>query len=225
MWTQLDTPWIKVADQAAEQHGVISWWQLLDLGVSRRSIKHAAATGRLHRIYRGVYAVGHKRISLDGRFMAAVLACGEGALLSHRSAGELWGLRFDYWKVEVTAKSAPEPILVHRTRRTPPAALRRGIPVTSLGRTLVDLADVVSANRLERAFEDAERLGLPRRHPRGCLLAGAQAGHRAGQLGVPRKGAQAVRGRPREEQQAAAGELQDPASHLTDARPPGRARG
>lgn len=160
MQTKLSTPWLEVAELAARQHGVLSVSQLLSHGVGRGAIKNLAATGRLHRIYRGVYAVGHKRISVDGRFMAAVLACGDRALLSHRSAGGLWGLRFDYWKVEVTAKSGPPPIVVHRTRRPPPRAIRRGIPVTSLGRTLVDLADVVSANRLERAFEDAERLEL-----------------------------------------------------------------
>src|SRR4051812_47233492 len=158
MQTKLNTPWLEVADLATRQHGVIAVSQLLSRGVGRGAIKNLAATGRLHRIYRGVYAVGHKRISLDGRFMAAVLACGDGALLSHRSAGQLWGLRFDYWKVEVTARGAPKPIVVHRTRRPAARAIRRGIPVTSLGRTLVDLADVVSVNRLERAFEDAERL-------------------------------------------------------------------
>ena len=159
MQGKLDTPHLEIAAIAHRQHGVIAIRQLLEL-VGQGAIEHMVRTGRLHRIYRGVYAVGHRHISVDGHFMAAVLACGSHALLSHRSAGEVWGLRFDYWKIEVAARGGPKPIVVHRTRRAAPAAIRRGIPVTGLGRTLVDLADVVTVNRLERAFEDAERLEI-----------------------------------------------------------------
>jgi very-short-patch-repair endonuclease len=97
--------------------------------------------------------------------MAAVLACGKDALLSHRSAADLWGLRIAGHRIEVTvphARPRRQGILVHRTRAIPPAdrVLRDSIPITSLGRTLVDLADVVTRARLERAFDDAERLGI-----------------------------------------------------------------
>jgi hypothetical protein len=157
---KVDTPQLQLAEIAARQHGVIAMRQLRRLGFGAGAVERWLRIGRLHRVYRGVYAVGHARISWRGRYMAAVLACGDGALLSHRSAGRLWGLGFDFWKVEVTGRGGPGPIIVHRTRRPPPPTKRDGIPVTSLGRTLVDLADVVTATRLERAFADAERLGI-----------------------------------------------------------------
>jgi very-short-patch-repair endonuclease len=160
MQGKVDTPHAEIAAIAHRQHGIIAFRQLCALGFSGGAVENMARRGRLHRVYRGVYAVGHARISRKGRFMAAVLACGDGALLSHRSAGRLWGLGFDFWKVEVTARGGPTPVVVHRTRRPPPGTTRDAIPVTGLGRTLVDLADVVSATRLERAFADAERLSL-----------------------------------------------------------------
>ena len=159
MQTKLDTPQLEIAAIAHRQHGVIAIRQLMQI-VGSGAVKHMVQTGRLHRVYRGVYAVGHSRLTREGRYMAAVLACGDGALLSHRSAAWLWGLRLDHWKIEVTARSGPKPIVVYRTRRPAPAAIRDSVPVTGLGRTLVDLADVVSATRLERAFEDADRLQL-----------------------------------------------------------------
>src|SRR5688500_12117460 len=76
----------------AHQHGVVTHRQLLKRGVSRRGIQHRCATGRLHPVYRGVYVVGRPELSRKGRWMAAVLACGEGALLSHGSAAALWGM-------------------------------------------------------------------------------------------------------------------------------------
>src|SRR3954449_7164350 len=77
---------------AARQHGVIALLQLLALGLSERAVQNRAASGRLHRIHRGVYAVGRKDLTIKGRWMAAVLACGEGAVLSHRAAATLHGL-------------------------------------------------------------------------------------------------------------------------------------
>ena len=82
----------ELAGIATRQHGVVSRRQLLALGLSARSINHRLAIGRLHPIHRGVYMVGHARITARGRWMAAVLACGPGALLSHRSAAALWDL-------------------------------------------------------------------------------------------------------------------------------------
>ena len=152
-----------LAELAARQHGVVSVAQLIRLGLRPSSIKHRVRIGRLHRVYRGVYAVGYKRLTLDGRYMAAVLACGERAVLSHRSAGDLWGLRTGGSRTEVTVprgRHGPQGIQVHETRRIPPATTRDNIPLTTLGRTLVDLADVVSRPRLERAFDDAERLQI-----------------------------------------------------------------
>ena len=154
-----------IARIAAAQHGVISRGQLLALGLSPGGIEHRLRTWRLHRVHRGVYAVGHARLTPHGRFMAAVLACGDGALLSHRSAAFLWNLRAGGTRIEVTVpaagRTAPQRVLLHRTRRFHPddRTIIDGIPITSLARTLVDLAAVVDRRRFERAFEEAERIG------------------------------------------------------------------
>ena len=77
-----------IAEQAFVQHGVISLSQLRDFGLSAAATRRRVASGRLHRVHSGVYAVGHERLSSDGRYMAAVLACGEDSALSHRSASD-----------------------------------------------------------------------------------------------------------------------------------------
>lgn len=83
---------IRLAVFAARQHGVVSVAQLREVGLDKHRVAHRVRTGRLHRVHRGVYAVGHPIVSLRGRWMAAVLACGDGAVLSHRSAAALWEL-------------------------------------------------------------------------------------------------------------------------------------
>jgi hypothetical protein len=87
-----DTPDAAAARIAARQHGVVTLAQLEGVRVTREAVFKRARRGRLHRIHRGVYAVGHRGLSLHGRFMAAVLACGDGAVLSHGSAAVLWQL-------------------------------------------------------------------------------------------------------------------------------------
>ena len=86
----LDGPDALVAKIAANQHGVITTAQLFYAGLSEAAITRRVTAGRLHRLYRGVYAVGHTNLSQEGKWMAAVLACGEGAALSHDSAAHLW---------------------------------------------------------------------------------------------------------------------------------------
>jgi very-short-patch-repair endonuclease len=149
------------------QHGVVSSRQLASLGFSRRSIQHRIARGRLHRVMRGVYAVGRPELTRRGFWMAAVLACGPGAVLSHRSAAALWGIRREAAAViEVSLASTNRRrrpgIRVHRRRRMEPdeLALREGIPLTSPIRTLIDLAAVVEGGALERAVNEADRLDL-----------------------------------------------------------------
>src|SRR6201999_1988643 len=83
----------KVAPLAARQHGVVTARQLLALGLDDAAVWRDVEAGRLHRVHRGVYAVGHSRLTREGRWLAAVLRCGEGAALSHRSAAALWGIR------------------------------------------------------------------------------------------------------------------------------------
>jgi len=143
---------------------VVSTAQLHALGLSQTAIRDRARTGRLHRVHRGVYAVGHPRLLPRGRLWAAILACGD-AVLSHRSAAALWDLLPAPARVEVTTlrRSASTPaIRVHRSRTLTERdrTTHEGLPLTTVPRTLVDLADVLSAHRLERVLHRAEHLRL-----------------------------------------------------------------
>lgn len=161
---------------AADRHSVLSRGELMGLGLSRGAIEHRLAVGRLHQLHRGVYAVGHPRVSLRGRWRAAVLAAGPGAALSHRSAAALWGIRPQSGgRIEVTAGARRQPggpVTVHR-RRLPgdETAIIDGIRVTSVSRTLLDLAEVLSAVAVERAINEAEMLRLCAEPPIDVLLA------------------------------------------------------
>jgi putative AbiEi antitoxin of type IV toxin-antitoxin system/uncharacterized protein DUF559 len=143
------------------QHGVVSARQLAGLGLSGDAIATRARAGRLHRLHRGVYAVGHTALTPRSRELAAVLACGPGAVLSHRSAAALWGLLPSGTWIEVTAprsRKARSGFVVHTSRRLDKEERRAvdAIPVTSMGRTLVDLADVLDERRLAKAVHEAE---------------------------------------------------------------------
>jgi predicted transcriptional regulator of viral defense system len=92
MWEEVDSPEAKAAKIATRQHGVVSLAQLLSAGFSKSVISRRVARGQLHRIHRGVYALGYPGLFAHRRWMAAILACGDGAALSHRSAAVLWGL-------------------------------------------------------------------------------------------------------------------------------------
>ena len=147
---------------ARRQHGVVAVWQLVALGVERSAVGRRVAEWRLRRIHRGVYAVGE--IGRHGYWMAAVLACGEGALLSHRAAAALWGLRDSTRSaVDVSVhgvkRRSRRRLTVHSAGAIDPAdrAEVEGIPVTSIARTLLDLAEVVPPTELRRAYEAAER--------------------------------------------------------------------
>ncbi|MEA2320621.1 MAG: hypothetical protein QOD81_471 [Solirubrobacteraceae bacterium] len=166
---EFDTPgWDRaVADLATRQYGVVSRPQLRALGLTDRAIARRLGAGRLHRIHRGVYAVGHPVLSRHGRWLAAVLACGPGAALSHTSAGALWQVRRSAaTKIDVTVASlngrARPGLRIHRSRSLPAneTTLHDGIPVTTLARTLLDLAAGLPRRQLERALEQAEILRL-----------------------------------------------------------------
>lgn len=151
---------------ARRQYGVVSHRQLVDLGLTRGAVHRRVEEGRLHRLHRGVYAVGHPAVALRGRWLAAVLSCGPGALLSHRSAAALWELRPDAGgAVDVTVVgSGRRPhsgVRLHRTRWLDPdeRMVRDGIPVTSVARTLLDVAVTVAPREFERAYEEADRRG------------------------------------------------------------------
>jgi very-short-patch-repair endonuclease len=149
------------------QHGVVTKNQLLALGFSRNAIRHRLATGRLHPIWPGVYAVGRPQLSWHGMWMAAVLTCGPGAVLSHGSAAALWEINApERRKVEVSVSVRSDPrragIVVHRRTILGPEDLtgRHGIPVTTPVCTLVDLATRLSRDRLEAAVNEADKRDL-----------------------------------------------------------------
>jgi hypothetical protein len=154
-----------VAELAVRQHGVVSVAQLRERGLSYRAVEARAAAGSLHRLHRGVYAVGHARVSKTGRYLAAVLACGPGAALSHRAAADHLGLRPSSCAPEVTVprgRIGPRGVRVHRSRMLEPRdfTVVDGIPVTTVARTLLDLAAVVHERDVARATDRAERLEL-----------------------------------------------------------------
>ena len=169
-----------IARLSAAQHGVISTRQLLTAGVLSSGISDRVTASRLHRIHRGVYAVGHPKLSDRGRWMAAVLACGDGAVLSHLSAAELWGIRRRVRRplgadgrgevdpVHVTSPSTAgkrrqHGIVLHRssTLVAGDCTRREGIPVTKPGRTLADLRSLLSPAQFSAAVREAQFLGLP----------------------------------------------------------------
>lgn len=149
---------------AVRQHGVVAHRQLRELGFRPRAIQHRVAAQRLHGVHTGVYAVGRPELELRGRWMAAVLAAGPGAVLSHGDAAALLELRqAGAGAVHVTGRRSRRGgrgIRVHRVRHLRPedTTTVERIPVTSVARTLLDLAEVLQPRQLERAFEQAERL-------------------------------------------------------------------
>jgi hypothetical protein len=156
-----------VAKIAARQHGVVDLRQLIAIGLTASGVRKRVGAGRLHRIHAGVYAVGHTNLSLDGKRMAAVLACGPAAVLSYRDAAEILGLRphngrlFDVTSPRRTGRRKPG-IRVHSgaTLTARDITAVRAIPSTAVPRTLLDLAEVVKEREVERAIERAETLNL-----------------------------------------------------------------
>ena len=149
------------------QHGVVTRGQLLALGFSASAIEHRLRTGRLYPAARGVYLVGWNRLAPERRWMVAVLSCGSGACLSHRSAARLWGIGAERKAiVDITvrrhAQLSRPGIRVHvrpalaRDR----VALKDGIPATNPIQTLIDAAAELSDSRLERAVNEADKRDL-----------------------------------------------------------------
>jgi predicted transcriptional regulator of viral defense system len=148
----------KVAAIARRQHGVVTREQLLDAGVSGKEIERRLEKGALLRVHRGVYRVGHRAPSIEARYMAAVLACGDGALLCGRAAAHLWGL---------IKGSAPPPevfapterrvkgVKTRRRRKEQRGTRCRGIPITTVPSTIVDVSSSLSLPDLARACHEA----------------------------------------------------------------------
>jgi very-short-patch-repair endonuclease len=166
MRRKLDTD-LEIARLADAQHGVVTRSHLLHAGLTNERIDRLARAGRLHRLYRGVYAVGHRVLTLEGRWMAAVLACGPNAALSHTTAAAARDLRRADSAIHVTVpgrggRQAPRGITLHRSPTLTPAQVvrYRGIPVTTVARTIIDLAGTVTREELERIVDEADRRRL-----------------------------------------------------------------
>jgi very-short-patch-repair endonuclease len=152
---------------ARAQHGVLTRSDLLGLGFSKIAIGHRVATGRLHPIARGIYAVGRAELTPHGRWMAATLACGRDAALSHRSAARLWGIGYaEAGRIDVTIRRRSgierRGIKVHARPKLPGGSVvvRFGIPVTDPIQTLIDLATELRPLRLERSVNEADKHDL-----------------------------------------------------------------
>jgi very-short-patch-repair endonuclease len=150
-----------------DQHGVVSRAQLLALGFTAPAILHRVAKGRLHPVRRGVFAVGRPELTRYGRWMAAVLACGPSAVLSHSDAAALWEIRRYLGGpicVSVLADSARRPpgIVVHRRKAPTPEDVthHHRIPVTTPPATLIDIAPTLARDELEAAINEADKRRL-----------------------------------------------------------------
>jgi predicted transcriptional regulator of viral defense system len=169
-----------IAERAARQHGVVSLDQVLELGLKRSAVRARVGAGRLHHAYRGVYSVGHPLLTRSGRFMAAVLACGPRAALSHRSAACHLGLRDDNRAtIDVTSPTRRgrdiDGISAHSGATLLPrdVTVVDGIPCTTLARTLLDLAENAAKREVERAIDRAEVLRILDMRPIDDVLARA----------------------------------------------------
>jgi hypothetical protein len=154
----------EIARIATVQHGIVARGQLLALGLSAEFVDRGVRRGRLHVVHRGVYAVGHRSLTLDGRWMAATLAT--GGALSHASAAAAWDLRprgsgTIHVTVRRTGRARRPGIRLHRSRLGPhDTTTHRHIPITTPARTMIDLAATLAGRPLEQAFDRAEQRRL-----------------------------------------------------------------
>jgi very-short-patch-repair endonuclease len=170
MTTKKLQPWAEGAWRlTGRQHGVVTRRQLLALGMPSGTIRGRLRAGRLHRLWPGVYAVGRPDVGRLGHLMAATLACGPGARLSHRSAGELWRIseKAQGW-VDVSVPSNVlhhlDGIRLHRRVEFGTTRIVKGIPVSDPVSVLVDLAAELPTDEVEDAVNEADRLDLIRTH-------------------------------------------------------------
>ena len=155
-----------IADIAERQHGVVTRRQLIAAGLGEEAIRYRLVVRRLLKLYDGIYIVGHEPTRY-GRYLAAVLACGDDAVASHRSAGAILGItrsassRFDVTIERGGSRSKPD-IDIHTTRSLHPDEIApcEGIPCTTFARTLVDLAAVAEPRELRRTLERSLELNL-----------------------------------------------------------------
>jgi very-short-patch-repair endonuclease len=155
----------RVARLAEGQYGVVGRGQLIELGLGRRGVEHRIAMGRLHPVAHGVYAVGHRILSSKGNWMASVLSSGPGAILSHRSAAVFWGIKApSAGPVHVTvSRKSTSSRLIRRHHFALPGdevTVHDGMPVTTVPRTVLDLAATSSTDEVEVVIRQVEFLRL-----------------------------------------------------------------
>jgi len=155
----------RIAELAERQHGVVTRWQMLEIGLGRSAIESRIGRGHLHRVHQGVYAVGHRSLSRYGKWMAASLSAGPRAALSHRSAAQLWELM----PVSLIPTDVTRPTRLHsreglRGHCGPlpddEITVVSGIPVTTVPRTVLDFAGISPRGRTERVLNEIEVRGL-----------------------------------------------------------------
>jgi very-short-patch-repair endonuclease len=156
---------LRLAEVVEGQHGVVGRSQLEDLGLKPGAVGRRLRAGRLHRLYPGVYAVGHRVLSNEARWMAAVLASGAGAVLSYRSAAAMWRIRdAGSATIDITSpgKTASRGAIRRHCAHLPAdeVTIENGIPVTTVPRTIFDLAAVSRPEAVESALRQSEYLRL-----------------------------------------------------------------
>jgi len=159
-----------IVDLVARQQGVVTHAQLVEIGVGRRTLDRWLTSGRLRIMHRNVYGFGPRPLTKRGKWLAAVLAMGPGAFLSHESAAALWRLAGDRPKVHVNAPAGRQVrmgrrsgIKVHRCKfAADEITVRDGIPVSTVARTLFDLAERSAPHELRSAWDEADRLKVLR---------------------------------------------------------------
>ena len=166
-WKSQDPVDRRIAGLALGQHGVVAGWQLTGLGLSANAARKRVASGRLHRVHRGVFVVGHAGLTQNGRFMAAVLARGPGSYASHFCSSVLLHLGLGVRRlIDITAPGsrgrARDGIRVHSSTTLLPhdVTVIDGIPCTCLARTLLDIAEAGTRREVERAIDRAEQQRL-----------------------------------------------------------------
>jgi hypothetical protein len=166
--TALSDPDREVAALAARNYGVVAYWQLRACGLDRQAIAWRVARARLVRLSPGVYAVGHAQLRIEGKWLAAVHAGGPRAALSHGDAAALWelapvrGSRIDVATPARSGRVPDRPVRLHRvgTLRDDEVTVHRAIPVTTVARTLLDLAATTRSRTIEDLIAQSDRLGL-----------------------------------------------------------------
>ncbi len=149
---------------AEQQHGVVARRQLIAAGLGSGAVQSRVESGHLIPLHQGVFAVGHRRLTRYGEWMAATLACGPGAVLSHATAAHLWGVRGNRGPIEVLRSSGnrrPHGVRLHQTRLLPSTDTTKvaGIPVTRIERTAVDMAGRLDQRQMEHFLVEADRAG------------------------------------------------------------------